>query len=116
VAAFETRRLFFHSCHDVEDVNLAPRLYGTAMTWHDSGKAISSPAQRTAREYYRLPVDTAEQNNCLAELTAEDRGRIDAALAAYWEDVERRRYQPRSVRHEDEKLNRRLADLGYIDG
>jgi hypothetical protein len=86
------------------------------MTWHDSGKAISSPAKRAAREYYRLPEDTVEQNNCLAELTAEERGRIDAALAAYWEDVERRRYHPRSVRHEDEDLNRRLAALGYIDG
>jgi len=115
VAAFQTRRLFFHTCADEENIELAPRLHGSAMTWRDHGKMIASPLDRQVREFYSLGTDPQEAHNRVAELGEMEIKQLHDAFGQYWKDVAARAHMPEFVEFEDQALSRRLADLGYID-
>lgn len=115
VNAFETRRLHFHSCADAEDRYLDHRLYGSAMTWRESGKILYDPRTLALREYYELDQDPKEQQNRIKELPQEELKRMDEALAAYWARVKEEFLDPPKVEIDDPTVLSRLAALGYLD-
>ena len=115
VSAFETRRLFFHSCEDPEDRYLDQRLYGEAMTWRDNSKLIYHPRTRALRDFYRLDQDPWETDNRIDDLGQEELKRIDEAIAEYWEAVATRAFEPEAQQIDDPMVLERLAALGYID-
>lgn len=115
VAAFETRRLFFHSCEDTEDRYLDQRLYGEAMTWRGNSKLIYHPRTKALREFYLLGEDPGEQHNRIDDLDQDELKRADEAIAAYWEGVAGRAYEPEGTEIDDPTLLQRLAALGYIE-
>ncbi len=115
VNAFETRRLHFHSCADAEDRYLDHRLYGSAMTWRESGKVIYDPRTLALREYYELDTDPLEQQNRIKELSQDELKRMDETLAAYWARVKDEYLDPEKVEIDDPTVLSRLAALGYLD-
>jgi arylsulfatase A-like enzyme len=115
VSAFETRRLFFHSCEDTEDRYLDPRLFSTAMTWRDGAKVFFNPRSRSIKEVYFLPKDPLEQKNCIDQLDQNELRRIDETIAEYYRGVEARAFKPSCKVIDDPLVLERLAALGYID-
>ncbi len=115
VAAFETRRLFFHSCEDASDRYLDQRLYGEAMTWRDNSKLIYHPRTRALRDFYRLDQDPWEKDNRIDDLESDELKRVDEVIAEYWDGVASRAHEPESVQIDDPMVLERLAALGYID-
>jgi len=115
VAAFETRRLFAHSCEDQENPYLPARLFGASFGWRDNGKVIYDPRGGVPRELYWLQYDPGEQNNRMSDLSRRDRARLAEILALYRKRVERRAHHPPSVRFEDNSLLGRLQAMGYLD-
>ena len=115
VAAFETRRLFFHACEDPEDRYLDQRLYGEAMTWRDNSKVIYHPRTKALRDYYRLDDDPGENENRIDDLAQDELKRIDEAITVYWEDIAGRAHHPEGHQIDDPTVLERLAALGYIE-
>jgi arylsulfatase A-like enzyme len=115
VSAFETRRLFFHSCEDTEDRYLDPRLFSSAMTWKDGGKVHYDPRSRAIKEVYFLPKDPHETRNALDGVDQNELRKIDELIAAYHQGIEARARRPASKIIDDPLVLERLAALGYID-
>ncbi len=115
VSAFETRRLFFHTCEDRGDDKLWERLFGTAMLWRDHEKLIFNPRTGEPRELYDLDRDPAETFNRLGETDPGERRRMKAAVEEYLAATRDRAHQPTALPFQDFALTRRLAALGYIE-
>lgn len=115
VAAFETRTLVHHSCEDIEDRYLDPRLFGTALPWKGNGKLIHDHRSGALRELYRLNVDPRETENRIDELSADELRRIQELIDDYFQGTARRALHPPSAEIEDPVVLERLAQLGYIE-
>jgi arylsulfatase A-like enzyme len=115
VAAFETRRLFFHSCEDPGDRYLDQRLYGAALTWRDNSKLFYDPRTRALRELYWLDRDPGEADNRIDDLDHDEMRRVAATIEDYWASVERRAREPRALQIDDPSVLERLEALGYIN-
>lgn len=115
ISAFETRRLFFHSCEDSEDRYLDPSLYGSAMIWRDGGKVIYDSRTLALREYYRIDEDPDERHNRIDDVDQDELKRMAETIAAYHQSTTSRARLPRAEAIDDPLVLERLAQLGYID-
>jgi arylsulfatase A-like enzyme len=115
VAAFETRRLFCHSCDDPRDRYLAPSLYGTCTSWRGTGKLIFDHRRGALRGLYWLDRDPLERDNRVADLTQDELRLISDIISGYFERQAARAYHPEGRPIDDPALLERLADLGYLE-
>ena len=115
VAAFETRRLWHHSCEDTENPHLPERLFGVGTHWKDTGRVVFNPRTQQPRELFWLDRDPEESLNQLPECSERDRDRMVEIYGQYTDRLEERAFYTPGERFEDNKLLARLAELGYID-
>jgi len=108
------RRLFFHSCEDLDDKEMDPRFWGTGMTWSNGGKVISDHRTGSLRECYNLGQDPGETENIIHRLGKKELDQIYEAFSTYWEEMASLAFHPASVPIEDPTVIKRLEALGYL--
>jgi arylsulfatase A-like enzyme len=115
VAAFETRRLFCHSCEDSGDRYLDASLMGTCTSWRGTGKLLFDHRRGALRGLYWLDRDPLERDNCIADLTQDELRSIGEIIAGHFERQAARAHHPEGRPIDDPALLERLASLGYVE-
>lgn len=94
-ADLEQRDLFFHTCEDLHNEHLPPRLAAHAMITGGSTKVLFNVSDGQPREVYCLARDPRETVNRLDRLPQETLDDIGARSESYWSDVKPRALKPR---------------------